>query len=40
VFITDDRRLRKMCRRLNDGHGFAIVATSLAEYLDRVSATK
>jgi predicted nucleic acid-binding protein len=35
VFITDDRRLLKMCRLLNDQHGFSIVAMSLAEYLEQ-----
>ncbi len=34
VFITDDRALRAVCRRLRDEHGFAIEAMSLADYLD------
>lgn len=33
VFITDDRRLLVMCRRLREEHGFPIVAMSLADYL-------
>jgi hypothetical protein len=34
VFITDDRRLLKMCLRLRE-HGFPIVAMKLGDYLDR-----
>lgn len=35
VFITDDKRLLVMCRRLREEHGFPIVAMSLGDYLDR-----
>jgi hypothetical protein len=35
VFITDDRRLLAMCRRLREEHGFAIVAMGLADYLGK-----
>jgi len=35
VFITDDRALRAMCRRLRDEHGFPIESMGLAEYLQR-----
>jgi predicted nucleic acid-binding protein len=34
VFITDDRRLLVLCRRLHEEHGFPIVAMRLADYLD------
>lgn len=34
VFITDDRPLRAMCRRLSGEHGFQVVAMGLAEYLE------
>jgi hypothetical protein len=34
VFITDDKRLLKMCRLLNGEHGFSIDAMPLADYLD------
>jgi hypothetical protein len=33
VFITDDTRLLKMCRLLNEEHDYAIEAMGLAEYL-------
>ena len=33
-FLTEDRPLRVMCRRLHDEHGFAIVAMSVGEYLE------
>jgi hypothetical protein len=33
VFLTDDRLLRVMCRRLRDEHSIPIVAMGLAEYL-------
>jgi hypothetical protein len=33
VFVTDDRALRAVCRRLSDEHGYPIVATPLADYL-------
>jgi predicted nucleic acid-binding protein len=33
VFITDDRRLLRLCRRLRDEHGFPLVAMRLADYL-------
>jgi hypothetical protein len=33
VFVTDDRALLAVCRRLRDEHGFAIEAASLADYL-------
>jgi hypothetical protein len=33
VFITDDKRLLTMCRRLRDEGGVAIVAMGVAEYL-------
>jgi hypothetical protein len=32
VFITDDKRLLAMCRRLNE-NGFSIVAMPIAEFL-------
>jgi hypothetical protein len=35
VFITDDKRLLTMCRRLNRDHGFSIVAMGLNDYLER-----
>jgi hypothetical protein len=35
VFITDDRRLLTMCRRLREKHGFPIVAMRLGEYLEQ-----
>jgi hypothetical protein len=35
VFITDDKRLLTMCRRLREEHGFPIVAMGLADYLER-----
>jgi rRNA-processing protein FCF1 len=35
VFLTDDRPLRVMCRRLREEHGVPVVAMSLAEYLNR-----
>jgi len=35
VFVTDDRRLRVMCQRLREEHGFDVKAMSLQEYLDR-----
>jgi hypothetical protein len=34
IFITNDRPLRVMCRRLREEHGFAIVAMELGDYLD------
>jgi hypothetical protein len=34
VFITDDKRLLVMCRRLREEHGFPIVAMRIADYLD------
>jgi hypothetical protein len=33
VFITDDKRLLVMCRRLREEYGFPIVAMRLADYL-------
>jgi hypothetical protein len=33
VFITDDRTLLAVCRRLRDEHGFAIEAMTLGDYL-------
>jgi hypothetical protein len=38
VFITDDKALLTMCRRLCDEHGFAIVAMTPGEYLARRAA--
>jgi hypothetical protein len=35
VFLTADRRLLRMCQRLHEEHGFAIVAMSVADYLNR-----
>jgi hypothetical protein len=37
VFISDDRALRAMCRRLADEHSFDVVAMSLSEYLEQRS---
>jgi hypothetical protein len=34
VFITDDRGLLVMCRRLREEHGFPIVAMGLQEFLE------
>ena len=34
VFLTDDRPLLAMCRRLREEHGIRIKAMGLAEYLD------
>jgi hypothetical protein len=34
VFLTDDRPLLVMCRRLREEHGVPIVAMGLVEYLD------
>jgi hypothetical protein len=34
VFLTDDKRLLVMCRRLHEEHGFPIVAMRLADYLN------
>jgi hypothetical protein len=34
VFITDDRRLLVLCRRLREEHGFPIVAMKLGDYLN------
>jgi len=34
-FVTDDRPLLIMCRRLRDEHGITIEAMSLGEYLER-----
>src|SRR5919198_4776137 len=34
VFLTDDRPLLLMCRRLSNEHGIPIVATGLMEYLE------
>jgi hypothetical protein len=39
VFLTDDRPLRVMCRRLREEHGVPVVAMSLAEYLNRRTET-
>jgi hypothetical protein len=33
IFITNDRPLQVMCRRLREEHGFEIVAMGLSEYL-------
>ena len=33
-FLTEDRALRAMCRRLNDEYGLAVVAMTVGEYLD------
>jgi hypothetical protein len=38
VFLTDDRSLRAMCRRLCDEHSIPVVALSPAEYLEARSA--
>lgn len=35
MFLTDDKRLLTMCRRLREEHGFPIVAMSLADYLGK-----
>jgi hypothetical protein len=35
VFLTDDRPLLAMCRRLREEHGFRLEAMGLVEYLDR-----
>jgi hypothetical protein len=35
VFVTDDRALRAMCRRLTEEHPFTVTAVSLAQYLSR-----
>jgi predicted nucleic acid-binding protein len=35
VFITDDKRLLKMCRLLSDRHGFSIEAMPLGDYFAR-----
>lgn len=35
VFITDDRRLLRLCRRPHEEHGFPIVAMKLGVYLAR-----
>jgi hypothetical protein len=35
AFLTADKPLLTMIRRLNEEHGFAIVAMTVAEYLDR-----
>jgi hypothetical protein len=35
VFLTSDRALRSMCRRLAGEHGFSIVAMTVADYLER-----
>jgi hypothetical protein len=37
IFVTDDRPLQVMCRRLREEHGFAIVAMGLGDYLDHRS---
>lgn len=34
VFITADRALREMCRRLSEEHGIAVVAMSVGDYLE------
>jgi hypothetical protein len=34
VFITDNKSLLVMCRRLRDEHGIAVEATSLGDYID------
>jgi hypothetical protein len=34
VFLTDDKRLLTMCRRLREEHGFPIVAMRLSDYLE------
>ncbi len=36
IFLTSDQALLVMCRRLNDKHGFSIVAMTVEEYLGRV----
>jgi len=35
VFLTDDRPLRVMCRRLREEHHYPVVAMTVAEYLRR-----
>jgi hypothetical protein len=40
VFITDDRALRAMCRRLRDEHDFPVESMGLAEYLQRFPLTR
>ena len=38
IFLTDDRSLRVMCRRLYDEHSIPVVALTPAEYLEARSA--
>jgi hypothetical protein len=33
IFVTADRALREMCRRLNQEHGIKVNATTVPEYL-------
>jgi hypothetical protein len=35
VFITDDKALLRMCRRLSEEHGLTIVAMGLGDYLGK-----